>query len=102
MNSSIIQTLSTELARALESTKGIRAIYLFGSMQWSTAAADVDLAIVYGMPLTAGTASQLRGVVEPLIAAKFGRPAHLIFMNQEEADSSPLLAHSRLLVDRSH
>ena len=97
MSSSIIRTFGTELTLTLASVEGIRVVHVFGSILHAAHPNDVDLAVIYGEPLTPFSASDVRPTIEAVVSDVFGLPAHLTFFTPEEADRSPLL-HERVTV----
>jgi predicted nucleotidyltransferase len=86
-----IQALISELHEAVEPMEGITAIYLFGSALTDESPRDVDLAVVYGAPLSAVTVVKARPTLDAAVSRAFNAPAHIMFLSTKEADEPGML-----------
>jgi predicted nucleotidyltransferase len=73
---------------------------LFGSALESNIPNDIDLAVVYEMPLTPLSVPEVRKAIEDLVGKSFGLSAHLTFFTSAEAAASPLLENSKVVYQR--
>jgi predicted nucleotidyltransferase len=97
MNSPRVARLAAELQAALAGVEGVSAVYLFGSAVESETPRDIDLLIVYGPPLAAATAPEVRPMIEEAVSRVFGLPPHLMFFSEREAREPGLIGEPLLL-----
>ena len=100
MTSLKVSALANELAASLTDVDGVLEVYVFGSALRTSRPADVDLVVVYGLPLTPATAPAVREGVELAVARIFELPAHLMFFTEAEAKQPGLLSDNAEVVYR--